>query len=263
MEYALVDRLRTLPKPGLKGICPLCKNEVIAKCGKIKFHHWAHLHLPDCDTWSEPETLWHRQWKNKFPENYREVPFTDPINNEVHRADVHTPNGVTLEFQHSPISISELTSRNNFYKKLIWVVDGTRYAKNIEFTCNIPDPTSPLLDNFSISGKGKYSMNVPENLMFFRKPAHEKDWDADRVLTFREPELLAVRKMMESSTPVFWMFDWKWQNQAWLDCNVPVFLDFGGEDLYWLKLKIQHRSPRALYYLQIVLKEKFIAKYTV
>jgi competence protein CoiA len=233
MEYALVNGIKITAAPGLKGFCPACGNEVTPRCGKIKVHHWVHYHLPDCDSWSEPETPWHRAWKARFPVEWQEVPFTDPLTLEIHRADVHTPERITLEFQHSPISVTELASRNTFYQKLIWVVDATRFQRNFELRCNIPDPMSPLLDNFSIVGVGKMSMNVPENLMFFPKPAHDKDWDADRVLSFREPELAEVEAMMTKSDKVFGLFDWKWQNEAWLASTVPVFLDFGTDKLYW------------------------------
>src|SRR4051812_6395999 len=126
MQYALVNGLRTEPNKGLKGSCLGCGREVLAKCGNIKIHHWAHKTLQECDSWWEPETAWHREWKNLFPERFREVVFTDPITNEIHRADVHTSKGVTLEFQNSPIAIEELKSREAFYLKLIWVVNGLK-----------------------------------------------------------------------------------------------------------------------------------------
>ena len=119
MEYALVNGIKITAAPGLKGFCPACGNEVTPRCGKIKVHHWAHYHLPDCDSWSEPETPWHRAWKARFPVEWQEVPFTDPLTLENHRADVHTPERITLEFQHSPISVTELASRNAFYQKLL------------------------------------------------------------------------------------------------------------------------------------------------
>ncbi|EHQ29718.1 competence protein CoiA [Mucilaginibacter paludis] len=261
MEYALVNGVRVSASAGLQGSCPACGNAVIARCGKVKVHHWAHQHLPDCDIWSEPETPWHRAWKARFPEAWQEVPFTDPETGEIHRADVHTPGGVTLEFQHSPISVTELGSRNAFYKKLVWIVDAQRFQKNFEWRCHIPDPRSPLLDNFSIIGTGRYSMNVPENLMFFRNPAHDKDWDADRVLSFRDPELAEVKALMQRSGDLFRLFDWKWQNEAWLNSEAPVFLDFGTDQLYWLRSRKQHRHPGILYYLQVVSRQSFIEKY--
>lgn len=50
----------------------------------------------------------------------------DEQTGEKHVADVLTPNGLVIEFQHSSIKPEELQSRNNFYKHILWVVDGCR-----------------------------------------------------------------------------------------------------------------------------------------
>jgi len=89
---------------------------VIAKCGQLVRHHWAHKGEA-CPFESQPETDWHRSWKELFPPEMQEV----AIGNR--RADVKTPHGV-IEFQHSSISSDELKARENDYgKRLIWVVD--------------------------------------------------------------------------------------------------------------------------------------------
>jgi competence CoiA-like predicted nuclease len=48
------------------------------------------------------------------------------VQDEKHIADVKTPNGLVVEFQHSAISAEEKLSRETFYKNMIWVVDGLR-----------------------------------------------------------------------------------------------------------------------------------------
>lgn len=50
---------------------------------------------------------------------------------ELHIADVITERGTVLEFQHSPISSMERASRENFYKRLIWVVNGLRVDRDL------------------------------------------------------------------------------------------------------------------------------------
>ena len=45
---------------------------------------------------------------------------------ELHIADVKTDDGWVIEFQHSNIKPEERRSREAFYPKLIWVVDGVR-----------------------------------------------------------------------------------------------------------------------------------------
>ena len=67
MIWALKERERIKAAPKKEAICPTCLKEVIAKCGRIKVWHWAHKSKLDCDSFSEPETEWHINWKNNFP----------------------------------------------------------------------------------------------------------------------------------------------------------------------------------------------------
>jgi len=109
----------------LRGRCELCGSELIAKCGPKNIDHWAHKSKLGCDPWWENETDWHRNWKNVFPDHWQEITHRDS-NGEKHRADVKTDEGWIIEFQHSPIKPEERQARNNFYRSLIWVVDGTK-----------------------------------------------------------------------------------------------------------------------------------------
>lgn len=130
MKFANIDGIRCeATTSGQRGICPGCGSEVVAKCGRVKVNHWAHLSGKDCDSWHEPEKEWHRMWKNQFPLEWQEKDFVDKATGEHHRADVHTPHGLTIEFQHSAIKPEEREARENFYSSegsMIWVVDGTR-----------------------------------------------------------------------------------------------------------------------------------------
>lgn len=101
MLTASVNGSRSRPIPGVLGECPFCGSEMIARCGEIKVHHWAHKSKADCDPWWEPETDWHRRWKNEFPIGWQERVFTDRDSGERHIADVQTLAGLTVEFQHS------------------------------------------------------------------------------------------------------------------------------------------------------------------
>jgi len=121
MMYAIKDGERITAEPGLHAHCPLCGGDVIAKCGSIKIWHWSHIKA-DCDPWTEPETAWHRAWKELFPPHCREVAIGN------HRADVMTDSGVVIEFQHSTISAETIKEREDFYgEKMIWVVDATNF----------------------------------------------------------------------------------------------------------------------------------------
>ena len=124
MEFALVNGQRQEAQRNLSGECQLCGERTIAKCGDERIHHWAHKSNRRCDQWWENETEWHRNWKNQFPREWREVP-QHAADGEKHIADVKTGNGFVLEFQHSYLPPEERGLRDAFYPKLVWVVDGT------------------------------------------------------------------------------------------------------------------------------------------
>jgi competence CoiA-like predicted nuclease len=126
MKFALYGGKKVEAETTLKGaLCPVCDAEVIAKCGDKNIHHWAHKSNKECPHWWENETKWHRDWKNQFPEDWQEVIHISETG-EKHIADIKTPNGLVVEFQHSYIKPEEILARNNFYKNIIWIVDGKR-----------------------------------------------------------------------------------------------------------------------------------------
>lgn len=132
MKYAVVNGQRAEPTKAAKGICPACGSDMIARICKTKVDHWAHKSKQNCDLWWENETAWHREWKNFFEIEWQEVVHKDEATGEIHIADVKTPHGWTLEIQHSPMDDEERKSRNAFYKKITWVVDGTRRKTDID-----------------------------------------------------------------------------------------------------------------------------------
>ncbi|MCA1403055.1 hypothetical protein I6F26_00345 [Ensifer sp. IC3342] len=130
MKYALVEGGRREATPSARGECPGCGEQVIAKCGTMKIAHWAHASKRNCDHWWEPETEWHRNWKNEFPDECQEIRHT-AADGELHIADVRTVNGSVLEFQHSNISPHEREARERFYERMVWVADGTRLKRDL------------------------------------------------------------------------------------------------------------------------------------
>jgi hypothetical protein len=130
MKFALVDGVKSEALKGFKGFCQGCGSELIAKCGVHKINHWAHKNTRICDYWWEPETEWHRSWKNNFPVEWQEFIQFDNQTKEKHIADVRTENGLVIEFQHSHITPQERNLREQFYKNLVWVVDGTRLKRD-------------------------------------------------------------------------------------------------------------------------------------
>lgn len=127
----MVDGKRVEPAKGLKGACILCETEVIAKCGKIRIWHWAHKTIQTCDHWWEPKTEWHRSWQDLFPLDWQEVVHHSETG-EKHIADVKTAREWVLEIQYSALRPEERQARNEFYPKLVWIVNGTRRKNDQE-----------------------------------------------------------------------------------------------------------------------------------
>lgn len=110
---------RYLPLKNGRAICPQCGATLIAKCGTIVVHHWAHESVADCDPWWESETKWHLDWKGHVPPERREVTMKG------HRADVVRLDGTVVELQASSISLEEIHERETAYgKKMMWLFNG-------------------------------------------------------------------------------------------------------------------------------------------
>lgn len=144
MKYALVNNKKHEALKGLSGICPSCGSPMIAKCGDKKIHHWSHKGKMECDLWWENETQWHRDWKGHFPIDWQEVAHRDDTTGEKHIADVKTSKGWVLEFQHSYLRPEERKSRNDFYKQIAWVVDGTRLKGDLEKVVKALNSAKPV-----------------------------------------------------------------------------------------------------------------------
>ncbi|MGC3959611.1 MAG: competence protein CoiA family protein [Verrucomicrobiota bacterium] len=124
--------------------CPDCAGTLIAKCGEIKIHHWAHATSPpNCEY--QPKTEWHMGWQLKFPLDWLEVKYTNG------RADVMLPKGDLVEFQSKGLDSETLKRRTEGTKPgaIAWVVDGREAFKEErlyltkglkEFNDNHPSP---------------------------------------------------------------------------------------------------------------------------
>ena len=113
------DGRRVQATPGADASCPTCTAPLMPKCGQIIARHWSHHGSPDCDPWAEPDSTWHRAWQQRVPRERRE------LTRGPHRADIITPGGTVVELQHSPISPEEITERENFYGRMVWLFDAT------------------------------------------------------------------------------------------------------------------------------------------
>ncbi len=173
MKFALHNGERKEAETNLKGaVCQVCKSEVIAKCGDVKIHHWAHKSKRKCDHWWENETKWHRDWKNQFSKDWQEVVHSSETG-EKHIADIKTPNGLVVEFQHSPIEKDELFSRNNFYETIIWIVDGKRRKYDER---NFDKGNSRLINEWGNTGKLVF-FDFGERGLTYLKPNRSEDYE--------------------------------------------------------------------------------------
>lgn len=162
MKYAIVDGAKAEAQPKLRGTCSYCGSEMIARCGRHKIWHWAHKSRADCDPWWESEGEWHRQWKNHFPVEWQEVIHVDELTGEKHIADIKNPFGLVIEFQSSNIKPEEKKSREDFYKEMIWVVNGNRNdLTEAYFNMGLSGPIqkNPLAYQINWYGKGKFLHN--------------------------------------------------------------------------------------------------------
>jgi competence protein CoiA len=130
MKYAIVNEVKLEAFKGGEGTCPSCGSSVYARCGEKYINHWSHKGKRNCDPWWENETEWHRSWKNHFPIEWQEIVHFDE-KGEKHIADVKVSGDWVVEFQHSFINPEEIQTRNKFYKRVSWVVDGLRRKRDL------------------------------------------------------------------------------------------------------------------------------------
>ena len=117
MKFGLVNGKRVIAKPHVKGVvCPKCHTELIAKCGEIRVHHWAHKNKLQCDDWIEEDNEWRSRWLDAFPEDWQE-PVIER-NGESHFADIQTPQNTIILLHQSHLTAEIIQSRENFYQTL-------------------------------------------------------------------------------------------------------------------------------------------------
>jgi hypothetical protein len=166
MKFALVNGQRQEAQPNLSGKCPTHGHPMVARCGEVNRWHWAHQGSRRCDLWWENETAWHRAWKEQFPVDWQEV-VQHAENGEKHVADVKTDHGWVIEFQHSYIKPEERRSRDTFYKRLVWVVDGARRKRDRTQLLNAFEQGVPV---------GPMGRNSPVRRAFSDECALLREW---------------------------------------------------------------------------------------
>jgi len=129
MLFAILDEQKMEPIPNTHARCPVCGGKVVSKCGEINVWHWAHLKDESCDTWYEPETRWHRNWKLTFGRENCEIKIVK--DDSWHVADVLTLGKLIIELQNSSIAKNIIREREEFYgERMIWIINGIKFKEN-------------------------------------------------------------------------------------------------------------------------------------
>lgn len=282
MEYALYNGLRTAARPTLKAVCEHCGTEVIAKCGSKKIWHWAHTSLESCDSWYEPETAWHRNWKHVFGEGCSEIRVVK--DGTYHIADVINKDGTVFELQNSSISSEVIAAREAFYgEKMIWIINGDSFKGNFavyedvfinEWKVNILDEfeaagnyaaykNSLIIEDWQVKQEAVSQllkrldfMYSQEAGMYYRPFSGMINRSALEKHVFEEIKLLYESQKQardfEKGT-----FTWLRPRKSWEDATRPVFIDLGEDYLYWVITGMGKTSGTGVK----IRKERFVEKY--
>ena len=258
MKFSFVDGIRQEPTPKERGICCICGSPTIAKCGNRKVWHWAHLSTKHCDSWWENETEWHRLWKSYFPQKNQEVIHFDEETGEKHIADIKTDNGMVIEIQNSPMNEEELSAREKFYGKMLWIVNGEKFKTNFMILDRLPDPLCEFAQDIEFHpGKAEDWGKI-----FHRKSENSdyEDWWETGCIGY--PPMVRIHPMTNISKGIdanyigHHLFDWKRPRDIWFRATKPVFIDFGGAMLWWL----QKYDKRRLMCVRKIEKDALIKK---
>ncbi|BDA75956.1 hypothetical protein CAL7716_101220 (plasmid) [Calothrix sp. PCC 7716] len=273
MKYAFVNGAKQEPEPKQEGVCCLCNNSVLSKCGTRKVWHWAHKSLKSCDSWWENETPWHRLWKSYFSKENQEVVHFEENTGEKHIADIKTDDGMVIEIQNSPMNFDELSARENFYQNMVWIVNGKNFEKNFAILDKLPEPYHQLFNDIVFRGYSnhsnfsdfkKYGKTIYRGDYFHKKsenPEYEKC-----LISYQKFNCMVqihfageIEQEIEKAYAGHHLFCWKKSRDVWYQATKPVYIDFGGICLWWLK-KYYLEDYRDLWCLQKVSKEEFVIK---
>lgn len=197
-------------------------------CGQVRPHRHASLaHAGrNCDPWWENETQWHRDWKNLFPPECREISHTAP-NGEIHRADIKVPSGIYVEIQHSAMTQAERKSREQFYDNMIWIVDAKPFLERFQLHHILPDPRLDWAHDLWWYRARWIDFGSP-NGMYQRLSLIEKDREKNPNSNMHEVFT------MNTDDPIFedayighHQYVWKRAHSTWLEAARPVYLDLG------------------------------------
>lgn len=248
-----------------RAFCPTCDASVIAKCGDIKINHWAHERNCSCDGWNyEPTTQWHLDWQNYFPVEQQEVVIVK--NNEKHRADIVTNKGTVIEIQHSLIKTSDIVKREQFYDRMVWIVNAFDFLRNLEidftefnvhryfgnfihnqygnpfkqFRIDLPPDDDLGLVKNALEANGyvpEFTKGEPTRTYTNTRKQFDELLDKDIVNAFYAYYLTQYYQtlFLRSSGKVESRVSWRYKRKCWSVSTKPVYLDLNNGYLFLIK----------------------------
>jgi len=233
MQISIVNNVRSKPFPKLKGICQVCGKPTIAKCGRNVSWHWAHVKSKKCDTWWENETEWHRSWKSHWPLECQEIVHFDSTTGEKHIADIKLKDNTVIEIQNSSMSEKEMYSREEFYKTMIWIVNGKNFSTFPKILSKLPNPDLPESKDICI-----YPPNgISDEFLFHRLSEQDSDCKLVEIFSSRK-----IQELISDSHIGHRLFYWKRRREIWFRSTKGVYFDFGTNYLFKIEV-FNNRSP--------------------
>ncbi len=218
------DGNRIEASPGAQAHCAGCKGPLIAKCGSVNKWHWAHR-SKDCDSWHEPEGAWHLGWKSMAPKEWTEVVMGP------HRADIRRDDGLVIELQASTISAEEIVERENFYGRMIWLLDGRDFNFNVE-KCGGAEACCVFegvpTEYYCTSKKPQCSTGK-----------HRKTRDLGWYLIQKGSELYYMKHTNAELSGAYWGH----RRRSFDSALAPIFIDLGFNGVYQIK-RVQYEGPK-------------------
>lgn len=285
MQYALVNNKKKKAEPNLKGTCRHCRGAVHSKCGEINIWHWAHISIENCDSWHEPETQWHLDWKDRFGEEFSEISIIQ--GDERHIADVKTKNGIVIEFQNSAITPDTIKERELFYGgKMIWVINGEHFKENFRFWDNeyldewiihineekdfpkrevFPERRALVVYSSGIKRSEVKEILLKHKFVYLEeKDAYWRDLSGLVYVNYMTWEMDVYREIMEVYKEKQRVerlkkikYEWSWARKVWRDSIRPIFIDLNTNELIWIKSGLGQKSGEGIR----VSKQEFLEKY--
>ncbi|MBM3403414.1 MAG: hypothetical protein FJY10_00790 [Bacteroidetes bacterium] len=266
---------------------PSCSSNLIAKCGEFNIWHWAHENKSDCDSWNyEPITEWHISWQENFSLDRREVFIRK--GNACHLADVVSHDNLVIEIQNSQILSTEIRLRENFYGKMIWVINSKEFKHNFILKDFRIDFVSEIWFKHIFpyhDGELDFAIIIPEDddgtiLESVMVNNYEKYFDTEKGKEFwarkrngPNPELpieiqnsykgylfnQLLKKICIPSKSHYTTFHWKSLRKSWTISKMPKFIDFNNGFLFYIKTLHSNGNGFGL----IISKSTFLKKYQI